>query len=217
MELVIRDGVAGDDFVVELSSDTESWGSLARRTVPWCRSCADADFVFTVDGAHDEDAGARVCEGRAASGSVAVVRPSAGAVLRRVCAGELTLADCPGWAQADKAVVSAAIARAPAEALQALDPALPDYRAAVLEAVTREGLALRSASADVKADREVVAAAVRQDWRALEHAAPCFAADKEIVLLSVLQGQAQAMQYACPALRADRDVIMASVFIDCCS
>ena len=47
--------------------------------------------------------------------------------------------------------------------------------------------AVRDASADVQADREVVLVAVARDWRALVHAAEELKGDRELVLAAVKQ------------------------------
>ena len=51
----------------------------------------------------------------------------------------------------------------------------------VIAAVRRNGLALGYASAELRADREVVLVAVQQDGGALKHASPELRADRELM------------------------------------
>ena len=69
----------------------------------------------------------------------------------------------------------------------ALRHASPEVRAdreVVLAAVQQSGYALRHASLEVRADREVVLAAVQEDGYALEHASPELQQDEELIALS---------------------------------
>jgi hypothetical protein len=68
---------------------------------------------------------------------------------------------------------------------------------------------LRFAPPELRADREVVLAAVQQDGRALEHAPPELRADREVVLAAVQQ-DGRALEFASPELRADREVVLAA-------
>ena len=58
-------------------------------------------------------------------------------------------------------------------------------RKSVLAAVKKDGLALRRASPELRADREIVLAAVAQNGWALEYASTELQADHEIVLAAV--------------------------------
>ena len=64
---------------------------------------------------------------------------------------------------------------------------IPGYvnRGEALAAVRADGMALKRASPELRADREVVLAAVRQDVRALSHASPELQADRDVVLAAV--------------------------------
>jgi hypothetical protein len=79
----------------------------------------------------------------------------------------------------------------------------------VLAAVSLNGPALKFASDELRADREIVLAAVRQNYKALRYVSDELRADREIVLEAVsLNGPA--LQYASPALRNDREIVLAS-------
>ena len=77
------------------------------------------------------------------------------------------------------------------------------YRELVLAAVQQDGMALRFASAELKADRVIVLAAVQQDERALCFASAELQADHELVMASVRQG-GRALDYASAELQADQ-------------
>jgi hypothetical protein len=77
-----------------------------------------------------------------------------------------------------------------------------------MTAVTNTGIALGYASAELKADREIVLAAVRQNGNALL-IAPTFRNDKEMVLLSV--SKKNTLEYVSPELKADREVVLVAV------
>ena len=116
--------------------------------------------------------------------------------------------------------------------LAELNPVLT-HRKSALVAVQADGMALKHASPELKADREVVLAAVRKDGAALAYASPELRADREVVLVAahgeglgfaseelqadrevVLQAVRQnggALKHASPELRADRKVVLAAV------
>ena len=79
-----------------------------------------------------------------------------------------------------------------------------------LEEVRADGLSLRLAPEDLRADKEVVLAAVKNRGYALEFASEDFRADKEVVLEAVQQ-KSFALEFASEDLRADREVVLAAV------
>jgi len=84
-------------------------------------------------------------------------------------------------------------------------------REILLAAARQNGKAiLRSASDEVRADREIVLAAVRQSCWALEYASKDLRADREIVLAAVQQS-GRALEYASKDLRADREIVLAAL------
>ena len=89
---------------------------------------------------------------------------------------------------------------------------IPAYvrRGEALAAVKADGMALRHASPELQADREVVLAAVRQTDRALKYASPELRADRDVVLAAVRQN-GLAFRHASEALRADSEVVLAAV------
>eukprot|EP00964_Phaeocystis_antarctica_P011071 scaffold6084_cov63-Phaeocystis_antarctica.AAC.1 len=84
------------------------------------------------------------------------------------------------------------------------------HRGEALAAVKADGMALRHASPELQADREVVLAAVRQTDRALKYASPELRADRDVVLAAVRQN-GLAFRHASEALRADSEVVLAAV------
>merc|ERR1711935_230524 len=81
----------------------------------------------------------------------------------------------------------------------------------VLAAVQQDGDALYYASAELKADREVVLAAlVQQDGDALCYVPAELKADREFVL-AVVQQDGYALEYASAELKADHEVVLAAV------
>ena len=79
-----------------------------------------------------------------------------------------------------------------------------------LEEVRADGLSLRLAPEDLRADKEVVLAAVKENAYALEYASEGLRADKEVVLEAVQQ-KSFALQFASEGLRADKEVVLAAV------
>ena len=100
--------------------------------------------------------------------------------------------------------------RADGMALRHASPELQADREVVLAAVQRAGWALEQASPELRADREVVLAAVQQKGLALEHASPELRADREVVLAAVRR-YGRALEYASEELRADREVVLSAV------
>ena len=82
-------------------------------------------------------------------------------------------------AQADEAVVRAAVAQS-AAALRFASDALRADRAVVALALAQSGWALRDAAEALRGDKEVVAAAVRKNGGALHYASPAL----QVVLLA---------------------------------
>lgn len=80
----------------------------------------------------------------------------------------------------------------------------------VLEAVKRDGRALKHASLELKGDNVVAQAAVEQDGIALEHASNELKKNKKIVLAAVKQG-GTALQYASDDLKKDREIVQAAI------
>jgi serine/threonine protein kinase len=76
--------------------------------------------------------------------------------------------------------------------------------------VGQVGGVLQFASAELKADREVVLAAVGQDGRALLYTSAELQGDRDFVLAAVWQ-TGEALQHASAELKADREVVMAAV------
>ena len=70
-------------------------------------------------------------------------------------------------------------------------------------------MALKNASPELQADREVVLAAVRQNGWVLCYASTELRADREVVLAAVQQ-DGRALEFASPELRADREVVLAA-------
>ena len=83
-------------------------------------------------------------------------------------------------------------------------------RDVVMAAVQQSGRTLRYAAAALQGDREVVTAAVQQDASALQHAAESLKADRELVMAAVKQ-DGYALAHAAASLKADREVVMAAV------
>jgi len=81
-------------------------------------------------------------------------------------------------------------------------------RAAVLEAVRKNGWALQFAAPELRADREFVLEAVRQSGFALEYAADELRSDREVVLEAVRQ-HPLALQHAASTLRDDAGAVAA--------
>jgi hypothetical protein len=79
-------------------------------------------------------------------------------------------------------------------------------RTLVYAAVTQNGLALRYASPELKADRIIVLAAVRENGLALDYASPALTADRVIVLAAV-EENGLAIQYASEELRNDHIIV----------
>ena len=84
------------------------------------------------------------------------------------------------------------------------------HRGEALTAVKADGMALKYASPELQADREVVLAAVRQNDRALWYVSPELKADREVVLAAVQQ-RGDALEDASPELWVDREVVLAAV------
>jgi hypothetical protein len=82
-------------------------------------------------------------------------------------------------------------------------------KAAMLNIVQQDGVALRSAHYQIKTNEDVVLAAVQQNGRALEHAIS-FQNEKRIVLVAVQQN-GLALQYASKKLQGEREVVLAAV------
>lgn len=79
----------------------------------------------------------------------------------------------------------------------------------VLEVVTKDGWVLQHASAKLRADRDIVWAAVSQDAWALQFASAELRADRDVILAAITQ-QPCALQFASQQLRADRAVVLAA-------
>ena len=99
---------------------------------------------------------------------------------------------------------------------QARLPDLPEafracggHRAFMLAAVTQDGRALQAASAELRADRDVVLAAVRQNGWALRAASTQLRADRALVLAAVAQS-VYALSFASAALQADPVILRAA-------
>ena len=102
--------------------------------------------------------------------------------------------------------------KADGTALKHASPELQADRELVLAAVRQDGWALKHASKELRADRELVLAAVQQDYDggALEYASKELQADREVVLAAVQQ-DGGALEYASKELQADREVVLAAV------
>merc|ERR1712194_381862 len=74
--------------------------------------------------------------------------------------------------------------------------------------------ALQSASADLRADREIVRLGMGQNGCALQFAAEVLKADREIVLVAVAQ-DGLALKFAAPHLRVDRKVVLTAAAQTC--
>ena len=99
---------------------------------------------------------------------------------------------------------------------QALGLASAEIRAdrdVVAMAVAAHGHALRLASAELRGDRDVVGAAVARNGGALQYASAAVRGDHTVVLAAVRQ-DGEALAYASAALRDDREVVQAAVAQD---
>jgi len=76
-----------------------------------------------------------------------------------------------------------------------------------MDAVTLFGTSLQHASADLRADREIVMAAVKRQGIALSYANEALCKDRGIVLTAVAD-DGGALAYASQELRADREVVL---------
>jgi len=115
------------------------------------------------------------------------------------------LSDLPAEAQADFAVVFAAVKKWP----QAFNDVLPMFRThpqMVFHAVSGNGLILQQVAPKFRANRVLVNAAVLQNWRALEFASPRLRADREIVQ-NAISGNPEAFRLAAPEAQADLVVV----------
>ena len=107
------------------------------------------------------------------------------------------------WLLSDWDVLQTAIRQNP-QAMMYLDyDVLLDVRALVMDAVSRDGLALRWAPARFQSDRDVVLTAVRQNGLALAHASADLRDDRALVHEAVKQGNAEALAHASEELRTD--------------
>jgi hypothetical protein len=88
-----------------------------------------------------------------------------------------------------------------------------DSKQHMLAAVEQDGMAIKYASDDLKADHEIVLAAVKQDGWALEFASKELRADRVIVLAAV-KHVSWALQYASKELRADREIVIVALKYD---
>ena len=84
-----------------------------------------------------------------------------------------------------------------------LDDALLDVSALVMDAVSRDGLALQWALERFQSDRGAVLKAAQQKVLALAHASADLCAGRILVLEAVKQGNAEALEYASEELRLD--------------
>jgi hypothetical protein len=80
-------------------------------------------------------------------------------------------------------------------------------RQGLLMTLDKDGLALRHATPDMIADREIVMAAVSQTGSALQYAAEALKADREIVS-AACRSYSPALEFADPALACDKDFIL---------
>lgn len=80
-------------------------------------------------------------------------------------------------------------------------------RQGLLLTLDKDGLALRHATAEMLADREIVLAAVSQTGRALEYATEELKAEKEIVS-AACRSYSPALELADPGLANDKDFIL---------
>lgn len=90
---------------------------------------------------------------------------------------------------------------------------LAKERAFMLKAVKLDGRTLRSASAQIQADKEVVMAAINSYGRALEFASAELRADRECVLLAV-EKTGSSLQFAADSLRKDFRICLPAVSDD---
>ena len=80
----------------------------------------------------------------------------------------------------------------------------------VMEMVKKNGLSLRTANEDLRADRDVVVAVVRQNGRSLRYTSEELRADRDVVLEAVKQNWI-ALGYAKPELRNDNEIMLEAV------
>jgi hypothetical protein len=125
----------------------------------------------------------------------------------RLCDGEGYVTRSQLLRVAERSRALEAVARDGA-ALKGLERHLRGDLEVVLAAVGSRGEALFHASADLRADRRVVRAAVGNHWRALGFASQELKADRDIVLAAIEQ-DGRALFYAAPALKADPVVLRA--------
>jgi hypothetical protein len=77
-------------------------------------------------------------------------------------------------------------------------------------AVSRNGVAIRKLSPELKADRDVVLASVSHQGYALMYASPELKADRDVVFVAVSK-HGYALEYASSELKADPDMVMTAV------
>ena len=85
-----------------------------------------------------------------------------------------------------------------------------DHKRFMLLALASNGQALRFASDELRADRDLVRVAVAQCDHALKHASDELRADPDVVRAALAQ-DSSALRYASAELRADQDVVLAAV------
>mmetsp|Transcript_50608 Transcript_50608/g.134737 ORF Transcript_50608/g.134737 Transcript_50608/m.134737 type:complete len:247 (-) Transcript_50608:566-1306(-) len=91
-----------------------------------------------------------------------------------------------------------------------------EQRAKTLEAVQKNGRALRRAPDSLRDDKEVVLSAVRRAGLALEYASEALRRDREVVLVAVTN-RGGALFYASEELKNDIDVVLAALAEDACA
>ena len=94
--------------------------------------------------------------------------------------------------------------------LRSTTAALQHDRDVVLELVKENGLELEYAAAELRSDRKVVLAAVTSDGMALEYTCVDLRGDREVVLAAVAQ-DGRAIQFAALELRNDWDVALVGI------
>jgi hypothetical protein len=105
---------------------------------------------------------------------------------------------------------SAALARLGRNGQDANNFRVRYYRVRMLNAVKQNGMALRRASTELRADHEVVKAAVKQNGLALRHASKELRADSDVVKAAVKQS-GMALCHASEELRANKEVVLDAV------
>ena len=221
METMIRDDVSGKEATHEVS-ETATAGELLQEA---CRLFGreELDSALEVDGAVVcTGVVGGVSGGEASVGSLGVHSDSSLVLCRSrdrvlaVVAGwdngnsvYIHKDILPVWAWDDEVVALAAVART----VECVSERLRSSHSFMLDAVKRNGLALKYASVELRSDKELVLAAVTSKGYSLQFASDNLKADREVVMTAVAK-HGYSLEYASDNLKADREVVMTAVAND---